>query len=210
MPPSPIDPRAGAEHGVPGAGACAERHVVAIPGSLRQSSYNRALLEVARRLAPAGMEIAVHDLGGLPLYDLDVETAGDPMPVRDLKAAVAAADGVLIATPEYNRGTSGVLKNALDWLSRPPRASVLEGKPVAVIGGGGGGATRAAQEQVRAALRHPRAQVVEGPEVALARVWQLFDDDGRLTDSATRERLRQLLAELMRSTPRPDCELAAA
>ncbi|HEV2768879.1 MAG TPA: NAD(P)H-dependent oxidoreductase [Solirubrobacteraceae bacterium] len=183
--------------------------MLAIPGSLRKRSYNRALLEEARRLAPAGMEIAVHDLGGLPLYDPDVEAAGDPLPVRDLKAAVAAADGVLIATPEYNRGTSGVLKNALDWLSRPPRASVLEGKPVAVIGGGGGGATRRAQEQVRAALGHPRAQVVDGTEVALGRVWQLFDDD-RLTDPAAREKLRQLLTELLHATHRPDCELAAA
>ncbi len=170
--------------------------VIAIPGSLRRGSYNRALLREAGRLAPAGMEIEIFDLHEVPLYDGDVEARGDPEPVGRLKAAVQQADAVLLATPEYNAGTSGVLKNALDWLSRPPRQSVLGGKPVAVIGGGAGGGTRGAQAQVRAALAHPRAALLDGPEVALAWVWDRMDGDGRLVDPEAESRLGVLLERL--------------
>ena len=99
--------------------------ILGISGSLRERSYNRALLRAARELAPPGVEVVEFDLSPIPPYDGDVEAAGDPEPVAELRAAVAGADALLFATPEYNRGTSGVLKNAIDWLSRPALASVL-------------------------------------------------------------------------------------
>lgn len=95
--------------------------VVAFAGSLRQDSYNRALLRVARDDAPEALAITLFDLIDLPLYNADVEAEGDPPPVAEFKAAVDAADGVLIATPEYNHGVPAVTKNAIDWASRPPR-----------------------------------------------------------------------------------------
>jgi hypothetical protein len=140
--------------------------ILAISGSLRERSYNRALLRAAEELAPAGVKIEEFDLSPIPFYDGDVEAAGDPASVVALRAAVAEADGVLIATPEYNRGTSGVLKNAIDWLSRPALASVLRWKPVAVIGastGRGGTRRRAATGTRCAALpRRDRARGAGG------------------------------------------------
>src|SRR5437016_6220729 len=107
--------------------------VLGVPGSLRKASFNRALLRAAIELAPAGMTIEIFEgLGALPLYDADVEAAGDPAPVTAWKTAIAKADALLIATPEYNYGVPGVLKNAVDWASRPPGNCVLNGKPAAL------------------------------------------------------------------------------
>ena len=168
--------------------------ILAISGSLRERSYNRALLRAAEELAPAGVEFEEFDLSPIPFYNGDVEAEGDPEPVAALKAAVAEADGLLIATPEYNRGTSGVLKNAIDWLSRPALASVLRWKPVAIMGASTGrGGTRRAQQQVRDALLYPGAIVLEEPEVALPVAWEHFDEDGRLVDEKTRDAIRALL-----------------
>ena len=108
--------------------------LLGIAGSLREGSYNRGLLRAARGLAPDGVELEEHDLGGLPFYDGDVEAAGDPESVTELKDAIRRADGLVIATPEYNRGIPGVLKNAIDWASRPALASPLASKPVAIMG----------------------------------------------------------------------------
>ena len=117
--------------------------VLGIAGSLRSASYNRALLRAARELAPAGAEIVDFDLRELPFYDGDVEAAGDPEAVAAFKDAIRAADALLIATPEYNHGLPGVLKNAIDWASRPALASPLAGKPVAIMGASTGrGGTR--------------------------------------------------------------------
>ena len=177
--------------------------ILGIAGSLREGSYNRALLRAARELAPAGVELAEHDLAPIPFYDADVEAGGDPEPVAAMRAAVAEADALLLATPEYNRGTSGVLKNAIDWLSRPALASVLRWKPVAVIGASTGrGGTRNAQRQVRDALHFPGAVVLETPEVAVPLAWERFDADGRLTDEATRSALAELVEALAGSLPR--------
>ncbi|HMJ00460.1 MAG TPA: NADPH-dependent FMN reductase [Gaiellaceae bacterium] len=184
--------------------------ILAISGSLRERSYNRALLRAARELAPEGVEIEEFDISHLPFYDGDVEAAGDPGPVADLRAAVAEADGLLFATPEYNRGTSGVLKNAIDWLSRPALASVLRWKPVAIMGASTGrGGTRRAQQQVRDALLFPGAIVLEEPEVALPVAWEHFDEDGRLTDERTRESIRELLEGLV-AAPRTQQRVEAA
>ncbi len=170
--------------------------VLALPGSLRTGSHNRRLLEVAGELAPPATQVHVYGLDSLPLYNRDEEARGDPRSVEDFKEAIAGADALLIATPEYNAGTSGVLKNAIDWASRPPGESVLGDKPVAIVGGGGRGGTRRAQAQVRAALEHPGARVIDGPEVAVARIWDRFDEQGRLVDDSVRESLRALLEDL--------------
>ena len=184
--------------------------ILAISGSLRERSYNRALLRAARDLAPAGVEIEEYDLSPIPFYDGDVEAAGDPEPVVALRTAVAEADAVLIATPEYNRGTSGVLKNAIDWLSRPALASVLRWKPVAVIGSSTGrGGTRRAQQQVRDALLYPGAIVLDEPEVALPVAWEHFDEDGRLMDEKTRDSIRALV-EGLAEAPRAQQRVEAA
>ena len=115
-----------------------------------------------------------------------------------LRAAVAEADALLLATPEYNRGTSGVLKNAIDWLSRPALASVLRWKPVAIIGASSGrNGTRRAQQQVRDALLFPGAVVLEEPEVALPIAWERFDPNLNLTDENAGAALTELLARLV-------------
>jgi len=174
--------------------------ILGISGSLRERSYNRALLRAAAELAPEGVEIEEFDLREIPLYDADVEAAGDPEPVAKLRAAVAEADALLFATPEYNRGTSGVLKNAIDWLSRPALASVLRWKPVAIMGASTGrGGTRNAQAQVRDALLFPGAILVAEPEVAIPLAWERFDENGELTDERMRKTLRELLDALVDS-----------
>jgi chromate reductase len=171
--------------------------VLGIPGSLRSGSYNRALLQAARELAPVGMEIVDFDLHELPFYDGDVEAAGDPEPVTAFKEAIRSADALLIATPEYNRGVPGVLKNAVDWASRPPLGSPLTGKPVAIMGASTGlGGTARAQEQLRAALEFSRANVLAQPEVLVPEAYLRFDEEGRLVDEEARSQLAELLAAL--------------
>jgi chromate reductase, NAD(P)H dehydrogenase (quinone) len=172
--------------------------ILGISGSLRERSYNTALLRAAAELAPPDAEVEIFDLSRIPLYDDDVEAAGDPEPVAELRRAVAEADALLLATPEYNRGTSGVLKNAIDWLSRPALASVLRWKPVAIMGASSGrGGTRRAQQQVRDALVFPGAIVLEQPEVAVPVAWERFDPDLRLTDEPTGAAVTELLAGLV-------------
>jgi chromate reductase len=169
--------------------------LLGIAGSLRAGSYNRALLRAARELAPEDVELVEFDLRSLPHYDGDLEVAGDPEPVRELKDAIRDADALLIATPEYNRGTSGVLKNAIDWASRPPFGSPLTGKPVAIVGASTGlSGTRRAQQQVRDALSFPGADVLEDG-LAVTEAYEKFEDD-ELTDEATREQLREVVEEL--------------
>src|SRR5437868_8935539 len=107
--------------------------VVGFAGSLRRVSYNRALLRSAVELALPDLHIVVHDLSPIPLYNADVEAAGAPSSVTELRVAVQQADALLIATPEYNHGVPGVLKNTIDWLSRPPRGSALNGNVAAII-----------------------------------------------------------------------------
>ena len=175
--------------------------ILGISGSLRERSYNTALLRAAAELAPPEAGIEVFDLSRVPLYNDDVEAAGDPEPVAALRAAVAEANALLLATPEYNRGTSGVLKNAIDWLSRPPLASVLRWKPVAIMGASSGrGGTKYAQQQVRDALLFPGAVVLEEPVVQVSVAWERFDLDLRLTDETVGVAMTELLSELVRIT----------
>jgi chromate reductase len=136
--------------------------VLAISGSLRRDSYNTALLRAARELAPAGVSVELYDgLAGLPAFSEDLE-ADPPAAVADLNGRIAAADAVLIATPEYNGSAPGALKNALDWASRPQGMAALVGKPVAVIGASTGSfGAKWAQEQIRRALKLSGAMVVD-------------------------------------------------
>jgi chromate reductase len=169
--------------------------IVAFAGSLRRRSFNRALIEAAGELVPSGMRIAPVEIGRLPFYDADVEAAGDPGPVAEFKAAIAAADGVVIATPEYNDGIPGVLTNALDWGSRLPGRSPLAGKPVAVMGASPSQVgTARAQLHLRQVLAHIQARVLPPPELLVARAHERFDPELRLTDETT----RRIMADLLR------------
>jgi len=178
------------------------RQVLAIAGSLRRGSLNRFLLRAAAGLAPAGMTIAVEeDLASIPLFDEDLETAtaGGPEPVSRLRAKVASADGLLIATPEYNHSIPGVLKNAIDWLSREAGDEVLAGKPVAVVGASGGPwGTRLSQAALRQVLYATESPVLPRPALFLRDARRLFDESGRLTDASTRDRLAAVLAAFAR------------
>lgn len=172
--------------------------VCGIAGSLRTGSLNRALLRAARELAPAGMEIRIFDgMADIPLYNQDVEATGDPEPVQALKRAIGEADALLVVTPEYNHGVPGVLKNAIDWASRPPRGSVLAGKPAAILGASPGvTGTARAQSQLRQAFVFTNTPVLPQPEILVYRAHEKFDADGRLTDEKTREFVGKLLHEL--------------
>ena len=172
--------------------------ILGIAGSLREASYNRALLRAARELLPEGVELVEHDISGLPFYDGDLEAAGDPAPVTAFKQAIRAADALLIATPEYNRGIPGVLKNAIDWASRPPLGSPLTGKPIAIMGAATGrSGTARAQEQLRGALEFSRASAIEQPEVLVPEAFMRFDEHGQLVDDGVRADLAELLDTLV-------------
>jgi len=172
--------------------------IVGLCGSLRRGSFNAALLRAAVALAPDGSRIDGHTLHGVPLYDGDVEAAeGIPPAVATLKDAVAAADGLLLVTPEYNNGIPGVFKNAIDWMSRPSSdiARVFGGKPVAVIGASPGGfGTQLAQNAWLPVLRTlGTAPWFEG-RLMVARAGQVFDDEGRIADAGIEGRLRDFVA----------------
>lgn len=176
------------------AGKERELRVAGFAGSLRTASFNRALLRAAKELAPADMKIEIVEIGGIPVFNADLEAEGDPEPVAAFKQAVGAADGLLIATPEYNLGVPGVTKNVIDWASRPPRGSVLDGKPVAVMGATPGmGGTARGQSQLRQAFVFTNSYAMAQPEVLVRKASELFDSDGCLTDEATREHLAKFL-----------------
>jgi chromate reductase len=173
--------------------------VCGIAGSLRRGSYNRSLLRAAVELAPERMTITVFDrLGEVPLYDADVEAQGDPEAVVALKSAIREADALLIATPEYNYGVPGVLKNAIDWASRPPSGSVLAGKPTALLGASPGRTgTARAQLALRQSFVFTQTPVLPGPEVLVGEAQKKLTEDGTLSDERTRRSLRAHLERLL-------------
>jgi chromate reductase, NAD(P)H dehydrogenase (quinone) len=172
-----------------------ELGVLGIAGSLRKKSFNRALLRAARELLPDGVTLVEHDLRALPLYDADLDVDGGPAEVREFKAAIAAADALLIASPEYNYGVPGVLKNAIDWASRPGFRSVLVGKPAAIMGASGGAVgTARMQVELRHLLMGVLALPFPHPDVLVGNAAQKFDAELRLTDERTREFLKKMLA----------------
>ena len=164
--------------------------ILANSGSLRKHSYNTGLLRATQDVLPDNVEMTIYDLKDLPLYDGDVETAGDPEAVTRLKEAVREADGVLFTTPEYNHGISGVLKNAIDWVSRDKSDGSLIGKPVAMMGAGGWDGTARAQSQLETVLSGAGALPMIRPGVLVAMAWDKFDEDGNLLDQETKAFLR--------------------
>ena len=184
--------------------------VLAISGSLRKNSYNTAALRAAQELAPEGMTIEIASIADIPFYNADVQALGIPAPVKALADQIRAADAVLIASPEYNYSTSGVLKNTIDWLSRVPQQP-FAGKPVAMVGASMGllGAARA-QYHLRQTFVFLDALPVNKPEVFIAQAQNRFDAEGRLTDEPTRGFLSQLLVSLAAWTLRLKASQPAA
>lgn len=172
--------------------------LLAFAGSLRRASYNRALVRAAGRLAPEEVEFEVFDLSDIPLFDEDVEEEGFPEPVQAFQAAIQDADALLISTPEYQLGVPGVLKNALDWASRPPGEAAIVGKPVAIMGATPGlWGTARAQMQLRQVLVYNNCPMVMTPEVLVARADTRFDERGRLTHEPTQEFVTELVQNLV-------------
>lgn len=172
--------------------------ILGISGSLRAGSFNTSLLRAAQSVAPAGVELELATLHGIPLYDGDLEQReGIPAAVTQLKDKAAASDGVIIATPEYNNSVPGVLKNAMDWLSRPPEdiARVYAGKPFALIGATPSGwGTLLAQNAWLGILRHVGATHWAGGRVVISKAHQAFDAQGKLTDEAALKSLTAFVA----------------
>jgi chromate reductase, NAD(P)H dehydrogenase (quinone) len=176
--------------------------VLGISGSLRKSSYNTAALRVAQTLAPDGVRIEIFDLAPLPLYNEDVKAQGFPPVVQELRDKIKAADALLFATPEYNYSMSGVLKNAIDWASRPPDQPFNE-KPVAIMGASPSAlGTGRAQYHLRQSCVFLNMHVLNKPEVMIAAAQTRFNDKGELTDEATRGLIRDLVVNLAAWTRR--------
>jgi NAD(P)H-dependent FMN reductase len=171
--------------------------IVGLSGSLRAGSYNAALLRGAAGLMPEGAELSIASIRGIPLYDGDAEAAnGIPPQVKELKDAIAAAQGLLLVTPEYNNSMPGVFKNAIDWLSRPAAdiKRVFGGKPVALIGASPGGfGTILSQDAWLSVLRTLGTKPWFAGRLMVSRAANVFDASGKITDAAVQEQLRQFL-----------------
>lgn len=171
--------------------------IVAIAGSLRAHSFNLGLLHAMHEVAPEGVDLDVRTLHGVPLYNADEEAeSGVPPSVQTLKEAVAGSDGLILATPEYNNGVPGVFKNAIDWMSRPAAdiGRVFGGRPVALLGASPGGfGTVLSQNAWLPVLRTLGARPWFDQKLMVSRAGGLFDEEGRLTDAATRDRLKDFI-----------------
>ena len=172
------------------------KRILCLAGSLRRESWNRRLLRAAVHAAPEGLDLVLYDeLTAVPMFNEDTEQPVPPS-VQHLRGAVAMADGLLIATPEYNHSFPGVLKNAIDWLSRGSD-SVLIGKPVAVIGASAGSwGTRLAQAALRQVLIATEARIMSAPMLFVARASECFDTDGLLRDPALSKALSGVVRAL--------------
>jgi NAD(P)H-dependent FMN reductase len=188
--------------------------ILGFGGSLREGSWNASLLHAAAELAPAGTEVDLSQLsaiGSLPHFDQSLE-ADPPVAVKKLKERLRTADGLLIATPEYNAGIPGFLKNAIDWASRPAAdiPAIFGDLPIALIGTGGFGGTRFAQAAWVHVCRYLKMRPWSGHTLYAARAWELFAADGTLADAGTRDQLRAVIegfaaycAEVPRSRANP-------
>jgi chromate reductase, NAD(P)H dehydrogenase (quinone) len=174
--------------------------VLGIAGSLRKGSYNRAALRAAKNLAPSGSQIEIFELDGIPPFNQD-EEKHPPERVVKFKERIRAADAILMVTPEYKYSVPGVLKNAIDWASRPYGDSAWEGKPVAVMGASPGslGSARA-QYHLRQSFIFLNMYPLNRPEVLISNAAKRFDEQGNLTDEDTRDRIRKLLEALVEWT----------
>ena len=177
--------------------------VLGISGGLRRASTNSGLLRASREIAPDGMEISLFNIKDLPFFNQDVEAQGDPASVTALKSAIREADAVLFATPEFNWGTSGALKNAIDWASRDREEGSLMGKPVTIIGAGGRAGTARAQMQLQETLSETGSVVMVKPGVLVqAYAPRKFDSEGNLIDEQTKNLLATHLSEFAKWTLR--------
>lgn len=168
--------------------------VLGISGSLRKASFNSGLLRAAKEVASGNMDITIFDIMDIPFYNGDVEAQGDPASVAALKSAIRDADGVLFATPEYNWGTSGALKNAIDWASRDREDGSLMGKPATLIGAGGRAGTARAQMQLNETLAETGSIVMVKPGLQVQAFSPMrFDSEGNLIDEEIKELLRKHL-----------------
>jgi NAD(P)H-dependent FMN reductase len=180
--------------------------IVGIAGSLRKASYNAALLRAAAELVPAGSELQIASIREIPLYDADVDAAGTPESVAKLKDQIASADGLLIATPEYNNGVPGVLKNAIDWLSRPAKdiARVFGERPAAVMGATPGrGGTILAQAALLPVFRSLGMRPWNGPRLYVSGAAKVFDEQGALVDAEIRKLLQTFMVGYCEFLARP-------
>lgn len=168
--------------------------ILGVAGSLRHGSFNKATLRTAQEMAPTGMTIDSFDIAPIPLYNEDVRQQGFPPPVEEFRARIKAADGLLIVTPEYNYSIPGVLKNAIDWASRPPEQP-FDGKPIGLMGASAGthGSGRA-QYHLRQCFVFLNGLVMNRPEVLIAAAQNKFDANGQLTDETTRDFMSAHLA----------------
>jgi chromate reductase len=177
--------------------------VLGFAGSLRRGSYNRGLIRAAAEMTPPDVRVTVVDIAAIEHYNDDVEALGEPPAVAAFKEAIGRADALLVATPEYNHSVPGVLKNAIDWASRPARNSVLRDKPIAITGATPSpGETARAQAHLRDIFAFTGACVMPIPELMIGQAQTKFDDAGNLVDEPTRNELRELLEALADWTAR--------
>ncbi|MBV8588735.1 MAG: NAD(P)H-dependent oxidoreductase [Acetobacteraceae bacterium] len=173
-----------------------QHKVLGISGSLRRGSYNTAALRAALSEAPDGVIIETFDISPIPLYNEDVRAEGFPAPVEAFRARIRQADALVIVTPEYNYSIPGVLKNAIDWASRPPDQP-FNGKPIAIMGASPGMlGTARAQYHLRQCFVFLNGLVLNRPEVMIANAPSRFDAEGKLSDQPTRRIIRTLLESL--------------
>jgi chromate reductase len=176
--------------------------ILGFAGSLRKNSYNKALLRAASQLTPKNVVLETFDLEGIPPFNQDLENQ-PPDKVKDFKAKIKAADAILIATPEYNYSIPGVLKNAIDWASRPYSDNSFNGKPVAMMGASIGAlGTVKAQYHLRHCFVFLNMYPLNSPEVMVSHAPEKFDENGRLKDEETRQRVTKLLESLVAWTVR--------
>ena len=176
--------------------------ILGIAGSLRETSFNRGALRAATELAPEGASIEIFELDGLPGFNQDQEQ-DPPEKVKEFKRKIREADAILFVTPEYNYSVPGVLKNAIDWASRPYGDSAWNGKPAAIMGASVGGiATARAQYHLRQMMVFLNMFPVNQPEVMIGNAGNKFDEQGNLTDEKTKDFIRQLLKNLVEWTQR--------
>ncbi len=164
-------------------------NILAFAGSLRKHSYNKYLLNTVKELLPENLTIEIFDIKDIPLFNEDEEKKGLPKVVTELREKISSADGVLIATPEYNYSYSGVIKNAIDWISRPPNQP-LNGKPLAIIGASMGlSGTMRAQLHLRQSLIFLNPIILNKPEIYVSQAHEKFDENGKLIDENTKKLL---------------------
>ena len=171
-------------------------HILGFAGSLRQKSYNKALLKVAREYLPDDIELEIFPLDDIPLFNEDL-VPDPPQSVRIFKQKIAVADALLIAVAEYNYSVSGVLKNAIDWAAWPIASTPLRGKLTAIMGTGGRFGTVRAQLNLRQTLLYTDTRVLLKPEVYIEKNWEKFDGEGNLTDQHARQSIEALVTALV-------------